>query len=66
VTIPYDLEEACLEYVKFLFTQASQDTGMKSETKGDYKYERMSVADFVGGMPPGIATALNFYKKYHI
>jgi len=67
-TIPYSLESACIELVKFKYDQGKQaSAGLKKETIGSvYSYEKFSLADLRNGLPPDLMAELDFFKKRFI
>lgn len=63
-TIPYALEQACIELVKYKFDTAPKDMGLKSEKMGNvYAYERFSSADLVYGLSADLKAELDLFKK---
>jgi hypothetical protein len=58
--IPYELELACLELVKFKYNMISKDLALKEERLGDYTY---TLADFKNGMPEQVRAELAQFKK---
>lgn len=65
-TIPYALEGACIEYVKYKYDKSKRDSGVKSETIGKvYSYENFSMADFEKwlGLHPEIRAPLDLFRR---
>jgi hypothetical protein len=58
--IPYALEAACLELVKFKYDQKENDQALKSETLGDYSY---TIGDFKRALPDDTKEALDLFKR---
>lgn len=59
-TIPADLEQAAIDYVKQLFVDRKDNTNLSSEKLGDYSYQRMQ-----GGTvnSAGFSQTISAYKK---
>jgi len=58
--IPYALEAACLELVKYKYNQSKKDGALRSESLGDYSY---TIGDFNKGIPDDLKNALDFFKR---
>lgn len=62
-TIPYSLEQACIELVKYKYDQSKRDSGLKSEKFGegaDYSY---TLADIKNGLSEELLAQLNLFRK---
>jgi hypothetical protein len=62
-TIPYSLEQACIELVKYKYDQSKRDSGLKSESFGegaDYSY---TLQDLKNGLPADLLDELDMFKK---
>jgi len=63
-TIPYALEQACLELVKFKYDQSKRDPGMKSEKIGGvYSY---TLADLKNALPDELLSQLQLFRRIDI
>ena len=62
VTIPYDLEEMCLELIKNRWMQMKVDPSMKSEKMGDYSYTKFSLAD-IRSLPADMKDRADYYVR---
>lgn len=67
-TIPYALEQACIELVAYKYGQSKRagDEGIKSESFGegaDYKYEKFNLADLKNILPTYLLEEINLFKK---
>jgi hypothetical protein len=58
-TIPYVLEQVCLELVKLKYDQAKQSFGIAHETLGDYAY----TAKDIKGLPEDMRAELDLFKR---
>ena len=64
-TIPESLAHACIKLAAKRYAESKTDPTMRSETMGDYKYERFSLLDLdkvFEGMP-GLKTEIDVFKK---
>jgi len=61
-TTPADLEQACIDLVKFMFDKRLTDGSLKSEKLGDYAYTS-GVNDVKGFAPEYVMDTLSKYKK---
>lgn len=64
--IPYALEMACLEYVKYKYDASKRNLGIKKETIGKvYSYENFGIADFEQwlGLHPEIKGELDLFRR---
>jgi len=62
-TIPYVLEQACIELVKFKYDKSKRDSGLKSETFGegaDYSY---TLQDLKDALPEDLLATLQLFRK---
>ena len=64
-TIPYDLEECCLELIKNKWMQMRVDPSMKSEKMGDYSYTKFSLAD-IRSLPADMKDRMDYYTRREI
>lgn len=63
-TIPYSLEQACIELVKYKYDLSKQASGLKAETIGNvYSYQKFSAADLVNGLPAHLKSELETFVK---
>jgi len=63
-TIPYALEQACIELVKLKYGKGKQDSGKKSEKIGNvYAYENFGPADLKYGISSDIQAALDYFRR---
>jgi len=63
-TIPYALEQACLELVKFKYDQSKRDSGLKSEKIGNvYSY---TLADLKNALPDDLLSQLQLFRRVDI
>jgi len=63
-TIPYALEQACLELVKYKYDQSKRDSGVKSEKIGKvYSY---TLADLENALPNELLSQLQLFKRVDI
>lgn len=60
-TVPAALGEACLMLVKYAKEKASRDSGVSSESLGDYSY---SLRDFKDALPADILGELKFFRSF--
>jgi hypothetical protein len=63
-TIPYALEMACIELVKYKYEMSQRGAGLKSEKMGNvYSYENFSLADLKNGLPLDLIAELDLFRK---
>lgn len=64
-TLPYDLEDACIQLVTNRYRAIGQIPGIKSESLLSHSvtYESTSTSTGVGGIPTAIAAMLDPYRK---
>jgi len=63
-TIPYSLEMACLELIKYKYDQKDKDSGLKSEKIGNvYAYENFSLADIKNGLTEELKGELDLFRR---
>ena len=63
-TIPYALQDACLQLVKYKYEQAQRGSGLKSEKIGSvYAYENFGPADLEHGMTADVKAELDLFRK---
>ena len=63
-TIPYTLQQACLELVKYKYEMGQRGSGLKSEKIGSvYAYENFGPADLDAGLPAHLKAELDLFKK---
>jgi len=60
-TIPAALEEACILLVKYATDRATRDSGLASESLGDYAY---TLRDLKGALPDDILTEVNLFRSF--
>lgn len=68
-TIPYALEQACVELVAYKWGRSKRagDDDLKSESFGegaDYKYEKFNLADIKTALPPELLSQLDEFRKF--
>ena len=68
ITIPYALEQACIELVAYKYGQSKRagSEDLKSESFGegaDYKYEKFNLADIKNILPASLLAELDLFKK---
>ena len=62
--IPAELEQACIELVKYKFDQSTRDRGLKSEKLGGvYEYV---MADLKDGLPYDLLMELNLFRRVEV
>jgi hypothetical protein len=59
-TVPDAIVDACIQLVVWKYRQSQRDSGLKSESLGDYSF---TAADMKNGLPPDVVEQLSFYKR---
>lgn len=62
-TIPYAIQEACIELVKAMFERLGTDTTLKEEKAISYSRQAL---DMIPYLPPAVRKALSRFKVYRI
>lgn len=61
-TLPYDVEEAVLDYVAMLWSRRGQDLTVKSKSLGSFKVTYIDGVE----MPPSFAAAIKTHKLFEV
>jgi len=63
-SIPYALEQACIELVKYKYDLSKRGSGLKSEKIGNvYAYENFNIADLKNGLSPELVAELDLFRR---
>lgn len=62
-TLPYDIEEVCLQAVAAMYRRQGADPLVASESLGDYSVSFREVVD--GLVPSGVLSQLSAYRRLH-
>ena len=63
-SIPYALEQACIELVKYKYDLSKRGAGLKSEKIGNvYAYENFNIADLKNGLSPELVAELDLFRR---
>ena len=61
--VPYALEMACLELIKYKYSQSTRDSSIKSESLGDFSF---TLADVSRGLPDDLKASLDLFRQRRV